>query len=136
MKKEDIIKPWGNRNSSNRVDITEIIKAKIIEPPKKLKSWDTKPSMVIEILEGKASSVREGRSNGSYDGNAYDMSSNWQKRIHNEGSKLIVFSDSFYVVSEEESIQVSSSDTSSLQKVEISDNLKKINQNTLMCLLK
>lgn len=102
----DIVKPWGNRATSNKVSIQDIVTAKVIKPPKKIGHWDTKFSMVIEILGGKATSVHEGRSNSRYD--EVTMPNHYGRTQHVAGSKVIVFVDSFQLVAKANSQQSNS----------------------------
>ena len=92
----DIVKPWGNRATSNKVTLQEIRAARVVKPPKKMNNWDPKYVMVIEILEGSAKSTKDGASHYKYDDIV--MHQHYGTTYHTVGAKLIVFVDSFYVV--------------------------------------
>lgn len=126
MKKGDLVVPWGNRVTSNAVRIGNIKLARIVETPKKLNCYDPKEAMVIEIIEGHASSSREGRSKSRF-GNL-QMHNNWHTTSHGVGTKLIVFADGF------------KSDGSSIHETTTSEGTSpslnlEIKSDTLMCLL-
>ena len=126
MKIGDIVERWGNRISSNGINLANVRKAKVIKTPRKLNSWDTKKSMVIEILEGTAKRNSGYVSNIIYD--SVRMSAGYNAR-YKKGDKLIVFADAFFV---------SASQTEEIEYIPTSkpsEVIQKLNPNTLMLLM-
>lgn len=128
MKVGDLVIPWENRVTSNAVNIKNIKLAKVIEPPKRLSSWDTKSSMVIEILDGYAISKNEGRGKSSY--GKYSMPQSWGRHHHSKGAKIVVYQDGFRIST---ASYVATHETIDTGKGLVSDN--NINPHVLMCML-
>ena len=130
----DIVIPWGNRQTTNKVHIQKIVKAKVVVGPTKNSRWDTKKVMVIEILEGTAKSNRDGMNHRTLGDRSYNMPSNWGVHHHSVGHKLIVYVDGFQVSSKAEEETMAPSEAST-PVVGMSDTFKKLNKDTLMCML-
>jgi hypothetical protein len=137
LKEGDIVSIWGNRKTSNGMDVTKLVSAKVVGRPMKASRWDTKTCVAVEVLEGhvqRASGQYISRSSYNVDGKSFSMNSNYGAR--SKGNLVIIYSDACKVESSVEASNNSdTTDEANHTPVEMSDTLKSINQDTLMCLM-